>query len=99
MTKYYRAGDGSYVGGFDGADPPAGSVEIPEPPEHGADRWINGVWVADKARLNAAMHDQIAVVEKSQGRALREAAIGTAGAVDRLKAIDAQIAALRAQLV
>lgn len=34
-TKFFVDVDGNYIGGFDGAMPPAGSIEIPEPPEHG----------------------------------------------------------------
>lgn len=99
MTKYFVDAAGGCLGGFDGAEPPEGAIEVSAPPEHAADRYIGGVWVADKARLNAATHDQIAVVEKSQGRALREAVLGAAGGMARLSAFDAQIAALRAKLV
>jgi hypothetical protein len=39
----------------------------------------------------------IAILEGSQPRAVREALLGAPGALERLKAIDAQIAALRPQ--
>ncbi len=41
---------------------------------------------------------QISVIEAKQPRALREVALGMDGAIDRLKAIDDEISALRAQL-
>lgn len=51
------------------------------------------------ADVRSAALAQIATIESKQGRALREASIGTVGAVDRLKVLDAQIVALRAKLV
>lgn len=47
---------------------------------------------------NTALKLQIASVEATQMRALREAVLGLPGAVGRLQAIDNQITALRAQL-
>lgn len=41
---------------------------------------------------------QIAAIETKQPRALREVALGMDGAVDRLRAIDDEISALRTQL-
>lgn len=52
-----------------------------------------------KASTNADIQAQIDALEKGQHRAIREATIGTLGAIDRLKALDAKIAALRAQFV
>ncbi len=45
MTQFYVDAAGNYLGGFDGAEPPAGAVEIQEPPAHGLDKWVNGAWV------------------------------------------------------
>lgn len=42
---------------------------------------------------------QILALEAGQARAVREAALGLAGAQDRLIALDAQIAAIRAQMM
>lgn len=53
---------------------------------------------ADKTSSNTAIQAQIIALESTQGRAVREAAIGMAGAVDRLNALDASIASLRAKL-
>jgi hypothetical protein len=46
MTKFYVDTLGVYLGGFDGAEPPAGAIEVTEPPAHGDDKWINGAWVS-----------------------------------------------------
>lgn len=45
MTKYFVDEAGNYIGGFDGANPPAGAIEIPAPPPHGWMVFINNVWV------------------------------------------------------
>lgn len=45
MTKYYVDTLGNYIGGFDGALPPSSSIKVPNPPNHGLDKWINGQWV------------------------------------------------------
>jgi len=46
MTKYFVDSNGNYIGGFDGTPPPAGSVEVPTPPDHGLDKFVSGAWVA-----------------------------------------------------
>ncbi|WP_295755986.1 hypothetical protein [Undibacterium sp.] len=47
-----------------------------------------------KIQENAAIQAQIDVLEKGQARAVREAALGIDGAVDRLKALDLKIRAM-----
>lgn len=32
MTKFYAREDGTYIGGFDGVEPPAGAIEVPSAP-------------------------------------------------------------------
>lgn len=44
MTKFYVDAQGRYLGGFDGAEPPDGAIEVSSPPEHGTDIWTNGAW-------------------------------------------------------
>jgi hypothetical protein len=39
MTKYFIDTQGKYIGGFDGAEPPAGSIEVPSPPGHAKQLW------------------------------------------------------------
>lgn len=46
MTKYFVTIDGTYLGGFDGALPPTGSIEVPTPPAHGHDTWNGTTWIA-----------------------------------------------------
>lgn len=46
MTQFYVDAQGVYFGGFDGAAPPVGAIEVPNPPAHGDDIWLNGAWDA-----------------------------------------------------
>lgn len=43
-TKYFRTAAGGYVGGFSGAEPPAGSIEVPFPPEDARQVWNGDDW-------------------------------------------------------
>lgn len=45
MTKFYVDALGAYLGGFDGAEPQAGAIEVQTPPSNGADMWVDGTWV------------------------------------------------------
>lgn len=45
MTRFFVDADGNYLGGFDGAEPPAGAIEVPSPPPHGLDTWNGSAWV------------------------------------------------------
>lgn len=45
MTKYFVDIEGNYLGGFDGANPPEGSIEIDSPPLHGLDKWDGKQWI------------------------------------------------------
>jgi hypothetical protein len=51
------------------------------------------------ARNNMLIQLQIDVLEKGQARAVREAAIGTEGAIDRLKTLDQKIRLLAGGIV
>ena len=57
-TKHYVTSEGVYIGGFgDGAEPPAGAIEVLTAPDHAAQLWLNGVWlpyVSPKAEQEAA---------------------------------------------
>jgi hypothetical protein len=48
MTKYYIDELGNYLGGFDGAEPPEGAIEIDGPPVNGLDTFLNGQWKSYK---------------------------------------------------
>lgn len=43
-TRYFVDRAGNYLGGFDGAEPPSGAVEVPVPPDHASHKWVNGAW-------------------------------------------------------
>jgi hypothetical protein len=45
MIKYYVDVNGSYLGSFDGATPPDGAIEVPAPPDHGDQIYVDGVFV------------------------------------------------------
>lgn len=44
-TRYFRDADGNYVGGYDGVEPPDWAIEVPFPPESGAQKWNGEKWV------------------------------------------------------
>lgn len=44
-AKYFRDEAGHYVGSFDGVDPPSDYIEVPFPPENGAQMWNGEKWV------------------------------------------------------
>ena len=45
-TKYFCDEAGTYLGAFDGVDPPIGSVEVPIGPSHVQQRWLGDSWSA-----------------------------------------------------
>jgi hypothetical protein len=60
MTKYYVDDEGNYIGGFDGAEPPAGAIEVPEAPADARQKWSGDGWSAAPLSLadyeNAIQH-------------------------------------------
>ncbi len=46
MTKYYVDQVGTYLGGFEGVEPPAGLIEVPSAPESAAQIWNGTAWSA-----------------------------------------------------
>lgn len=66
MTKFYINGQGKYLGGFDGALPPAGAIEVAQPPSDGRQEWDGKKWV-DPAGLAAEL-----VKEKRKAAYLRD---------------------------
>jgi len=44
MTRYFVDTDGVYLGGYDGAEPPAGAIEVPDAPADASQIWSNGAW-------------------------------------------------------
>lgn len=80
-----------------------GGVDLPENSPVAIGWSYDGVAFTEPPQMPADVRTAalvaIAALESKQGRALREAALGMAGAVNRLKTLDTQIAALRAKLV
>ena len=87
-------------------DVTTGEVVDYQPPSPSADhewnattkRWQINAAVTAKAEARRSSLASIAALEVSQDRAIRELALGQAGALDRLKALDIEIAALRLQI-
>ncbi len=46
VTKFFVDPEGNYLGGFAGAKPPAGGIEVASPPEHGRDIWDGNTWIS-----------------------------------------------------
>lgn len=46
MTQFYVDAQGRYLGGFDGAEPPAGAIEVAHAPANASDIWTSGAWQA-----------------------------------------------------
>lgn len=45
-AKYFVDASGKYLGGFVGAAPPAGAIEVPTAPVDARQVWSNGAWSA-----------------------------------------------------
>lgn len=52
MTRFFRDALGNYLGGFSGAEPPLGAIEVPFPPEDGRMKWNGTTWVFTPAELD-----------------------------------------------
>lgn len=46
MTKFYADTDGRYLGGYDGAEPPAGAIEVPYAPDDARQVRVGQSWGA-----------------------------------------------------
>jgi hypothetical protein len=44
MTKYFVDMAGNYIGAFDGAEPPASSIEAPSAPDDARQPWLGDRW-------------------------------------------------------
>lgn len=45
MTDFYIDSDGFYVGAFDGATPPVGSIKVDAPPPDARMKWDGSKWI------------------------------------------------------
>lgn len=75
-TKYYVDSLGNYLGGFQGATPPEGSMEVPFAPGHAKDKW-NGTGytkdpVRDKEEHNKPILEQISALDIKRIRSIAE---------------------------
>lgn len=70
MTKYYVDAQGSYLGGFDGVNPPSGAFEVTSAPDDARQKWVNNAWqpyipdysTIDSNALNAVLVEPGSVV-------------------------------------
>lgn len=98
MTKYFVNSLGVYIGGFDGALPPAGAVEVPSPPANAADRWNDGQWApaaAESPESVPMLNLQLVLIDDGKldtVEAIIKAATGADGAKARAYWAKAQTA-------
>jgi len=85
-TKYYVDALGNYLGGYAGAEPPVGAIEVPTAPDRASDIW-NGTWVKTAQQRRDEIDTQIIKLEKEQllSRITRESLL--AMAVDKAAAL------------
>lgn len=76
QTKYFVDASGNYLGGYDGAEPPLGAIEIPTPPNHGLDRWDGERWIAYQPPVSAL----IAETDKDMARVAEDLVVALATA-------------------
>lgn len=91
MTKFYVDGQGAYIGGFDGALPPDGAIEVSKAPNTARDKWIGGAWqvVQTDEEHDAEIDAQLAKIDLQSIRHLR------VNDVAKLAALEAKAATLR----
>lgn len=65
MTKYFVDANGVYLGGFDGAEPPTGAIEVPDGPDHASQIWSGGAW-------NAALEGATVLKSTVMGRLTKQ---------------------------
>ena len=65
MTEFFVDAGGNYLGGFDGAEPPADAVEVPGPPDHGLQKRVGNAWV-DTPELIALRQRQAEAVSLAE---------------------------------
>ena len=103
MTKYFVDKIGNYIGAFDGAEPPANSVEVPSAPGDARQLWSVDGWeaiVATKDGRATEIAARLAKIDAESLRPLRAKAAGNATGYDdtKLAALDAEASLLRREL-
>lgn len=71
-TLYYVDGSGKYLGGFDGAQPPAGSVEVDNPPANALETWDGSKWVVEPSEKDAFVDGQRIDAYNDRGASIDE---------------------------
>lgn len=61
-SRFYVDNAGRYLGGYDGAQPPVGAIEVPKAPESAADTWDGSKWLKGKRAPNLSFF-RLAVCE------------------------------------
>jgi len=59
MTQYFVNEQGRYIGGFDGAEPPEGAIEVPHPPADARMVWDGEQFGVDLMGLIASKNTEI----------------------------------------
>ena len=70
MAKYFVDAQGNYLGGYDGANPPVGAIEVPDAPADARQKWNNG-WLPYVPDLDAIDQDELNRALMADGSVLR----------------------------
>lgn len=71
-TKFYRNAQGQFVGGFDGASPPIGSIEVASPPADARMTWDGVDWVISAGAKDAIIDSRRQGAYNDQGSSIEE---------------------------
>ena len=94
MNKYYVDSDGNYIGSFEGAKPPSGSIEIETPPNDARQKWDGSKFLPFDD-----IQGQIEALESSvTPRNYRDFIMGNQYSIDKINKVESDIAILRAKL-
>ena len=99
-TKYYVDSFGCYLGGFAGAQPPAGAIEVNSPPEDARQKWDGLKWLPFYNSLESEIKSRLAQIDIDSVRPLRAIIANTANQhdIDKLSALDEEAVLLREEL-
>jgi hypothetical protein len=75
-ARFYVDGAGAWLGGYDGAPPPEGAIEVPAAPEDARATWDGAAWQAPAPTLAE-------LVAAKLGAGLAVASVGTPGITAR----------------
>ncbi|WP_085908270.1 hypothetical protein [Kiloniella majae] len=74
-TKYFVDLEGKYLGGFVGAEPPEGAIEVVGPPEYGTQKWDGSKWVGDLPAKTLPKRDFMKLFTDNERRQISGAAM------------------------